>query len=411
MTSVDIHVDVFNDAYLPYLDDVTPLQIFYGGSSSGKSVFAVGQRVVYDLLKGGRNYLICREVARTLRGSVMQEVRKVIGAWGLERLFTVNKSDGVITCNGNGYQAVFVGLDDVEKLKSITPSKGVFTDAIIEEATETQEASVAQIEKRQRGGDDKTAKRIILLFNPILQSHWIYEKYFKPLAWDGRMYRDENILILKTTYKDNRFLTRQDIARLENEKDKYRYDVYTLGEWGTLGNVIFTNWRVEDLSTMRDQFTNHRNGLDFGFSSDPAACPVTHYDKMRKTIYIYDELYQTGLTNDKLAEELKALISDRSVTCDSAEPKSVVELQRYGISARSATKGKDSVLHGIQWLQQQTIIVDSKCINMRNELQGYKWKEDAGGNALPVPVDRDNHLIDALRYAYEDDALENWYSF
>ena len=403
---IELHEAVFNKVYLPYLDDVTPLQILYGGSSSGKSVF-LSQRVVCDLLRGGRNYLVCREVGRTIRGSVAMEIGKVVSAWGVSALFQINKTDGTITAQ-NGYQCVFTGLDDVEKLKSITPAKGVFTDAWVEEATETELASVAQILKRQRGGSEEVPKRLSLSFNPILQTHWIYTTYFKNIAWDNRAYKTDEISILKTTYKDNRFLTKQDISRLENEKDKYRYDVYTLGNWGVLGNVIFTNWRVEDLSGISEQFTNHRNGLDFGYSSDPAAILVSHYDKSRKTIYIYDELYQCNLTNDLLGIEASKMFGVQPVTCDSAEPKSIAELQRYKVDARAAAKGKDSVLHGIQWLQQQTIVVDTKCINMRNELQGYKWKEDKGGNALPVPVDRDNHLVDALRYAYEQDMLETW---
>jgi len=405
---VEIHENVFNKIYVPYLEDTTPLQIFYGGSSSGKSVFCA-QRAVYDLLRGGRNYLVCREVGRTIRGSVAMEIGKVIGAWGVSGLFSINKTDGTITAS-NGYQCVFTGLDDVEKIKSITPAKGVFTDAWVEEATETESASVAQILKRQRGGSEEVPKRLVLSFNPILRTHWIYETYFKHIGWadDQKTYRTDEISILKTNYKDNRFLTKQDVQRLENERDKYRYDVYTLGNWGVLGNVIFTNWEVRDLSGISEQFTNHRTGLDFGYSADPAGIVVSHYDKERKTIYIYDELYQTGLTNDLLAIEAKKMIEQRVVTCDSAEPKSVAELCKYGISAHGATKGKDSVLHGIQWLQQQTIIVDTKCINARNELQGYKWKEDKGGNALPVPVDSDNHLIDALRYAYENDMTSAW---
>jgi phage terminase large subunit len=136
------------------------------------------------------------------------------------------------------------------------------------------------------------------------------------------------------------------------------------------------------------------------------ALVVSHYDRARKTIYIFDELYETGLTNDVLAAELHPMIGKDTVTCDSAEPKSIAELSRFGIFARGARKGKDSVLFGIQWLQQQTIVVDTKCIDMRNELQQYKWKEDRGGNAMREPVDRNNHLIDALRYAYEEDANE-----
>ena len=280
----------------------------------------------------------------------------------------------------------------------------------MEEATECKRDSVKQLMKRQRGGDDNTAKRLVLSFNPILQSHWIYEDYFKTIGWrnDQKEYRGDGLSILKTTYKDNRFLTPDDIRDLENETDTYYREVYTLGNWGVLGNVIFTNWRVEDLSDMRSQFTEHRVGLDFGFSSDPAAVAVTHYDRMRKTIYIYDELYETGLTNDMLADEIKKLAPGLPITCDSAEPKSIAELAKYGVYANSANKGKDSVIHGIQWLQQQTIIIDERCINARNEFQSYKWKEDKYGVSMPVPLDKNNHLIDALRYAYEGDMGETW---
>src|SRR5512137_909760 len=167
MTNVDIYRDVFNPIYLPHLDNMARIQIFYGGASSGKSVF-LAQRDIVDLMKGGRNFLVCRQVGRTLRGSVVQEINKVITDWGLHELFDINKTDGTVTCH-NGYQIVFAGLDDVEKLKSLVPAKGVFTDVRIEEATETDARSVKQLFKRQRGGDPKTPKRLTMSFNPILQ--------------------------------------------------------------------------------------------------------------------------------------------------------------------------------------------------------------------------------------------------
>ena len=404
---IEIDRKIFNPAYRPYLADETPLQIFYGGSSSGKSVF-LAQRAVWDIMRGGRNYLVCRQVGRTIRGSVSQEITKVIKRWGVSNLFNINKTDSTITCE-NGYQIVFSGLDDVEKLKSITPAKGVITDIWVEEATETETDSIKQLEKRLRGGSDEVQKRMIFSFNPIMQSHWIYQEYFKPLGWadDQREYRSEDISILKTTYKDNHFLTAQDVKRLENEKDKYYYDVYTLGKWGVLGDVIFTNWEVADLSGMIDQFTNRRNGLDFGFADDPAAMIVSHYDKSRKTIYIYDELCELGLTNDILATEVKKKIGQQYVTCDSSEPKSIKELQNHSVNAQGAKKGKDSINFGVQWLQQQRIVIDSKCINTRNEFSTYHWKKDKDGNSMRVPVDRNNHFIDSTRYAYEGDMIEN----
>ena len=403
---VSVRVDpaVFNKIYIPHLKNLSRIQIFFGGSASGKSKF-LAQRCVLDLLRGGRNYLICRAVGRTLRKSVFNEINKVISQFGVRDLFTINKSDMFITC-ANGYQIIFTGLDDTEKVKSITPEKGAITDIFIEEATEIERNQVKDLLKRQRGGSEETPKRLTLAFNPILQTHWIYEEYFSSIGWveDQKEHTTSELSILKTTYKDNRFLTLDDVKDLENEKDPYYHNVYTLGNWGVLGNVIFTNWRSEDLSGMRLQWANRRHGLDFGFSSDPAAVVITHYDRMRKTIYVYDELYERGLTNDLLAAEVSERIAQDDIKCDSAEPKSIAELRRYGINARPAVKGKDSILHGIQWLQQQTIIIDSRCVNMRNELQQYKWEEDKDGNAIRRPVDRNNHLIDALRYAYEDEA-------
>lgn len=403
-----IDLDSINDVYREHLDNFSRVQIFYGGSSSGKSAFVVGQRVVHDVLNGGRNYLICRAVAKHSRRSTFVEVQRAIERWGAKDLFHINNTDMVITCV-NGYQILFTGLDNLENIKSIVPKKGAITDIVIEEATQCEQDDVKQLMKRQRGGDEATPKRLTMLFNPIYKTHWIYLEYFARTAWadDQKHYNSPDLSILKTTYLDNRFLTAADRADLENETDQYYHDVYTLGNWGVLGDVIFKNWRVEDLSEMQAQFTNHRNGLDFGFSSDPAALAVTHYDRARKTIYIFDELYERGLTNDVLAHEVKSRIGGDYVTCDSAEPKSIAELQMYGVRALAAAKGKDSVIFGVQWLQQQNIIIDTKCINARMELNVYHWKKDKDGNSIRQPIDKNNHLIDALRYAYDDEYMRS----
>lgn len=395
---------IFNPVYIPYLQDETPTQIFYGGSSSGKSVF-LAQRAVLDLMAGGRNYLVVRNVAKTIKGSVYNEITKAISAMGLDEYFVVLKSDMTITCH-NGCQILFCGLDDTQKIKSITPAKGVITDIWVEEATEIEYSDYKELTKRLRGRSAVT-KRFILSFNPILQDHWIYTEFFSKVWEDNKTcYHDEFLLILKTTYKDNRFLTAQDIRALEDETDAYYYQVYTLGNWGVLGAVIFKNWRVEDLSWLMPIADKHRNGLDFGFAEDPAALSHTHYDRKKKTIYILDELYMPGLTNDILAEEVKGIAGTQMVVCDSAEPKSIRELRQHGVNAIGAKKGPGSVNHGIQWLQQQTIIIHKTCQAHKNEFQKFRWKEDRDGNILPVPVDKDDHLISALRYAYEDEFIE-----
>ena len=394
---------IFNEIYIPYLTNYDRTQIIFGGAGSGKSWF-VFQRTIIDVMQGGRNYLICRQVARTIRTSVFAQVVRTISEWGVDSLFNINKSDFLITCI-NGYQIAFIGLDDPEKIKSIVPAKGSWTDIVIEEATECDKNTVKQLFKRQRGGDESIPKRMTMMFNPILQNHWLFEEYFSKIGWkdDQVEYRGDGISILRTWYIHNKFLTLSDKDDLLKETDKHYSDVFTYARWGILGHVIFTNWRVEDLSGMQAQFTNHRNGLDFGFSSDPAALWASHYDRKAKTIYVYDELYETGLTNDILALRVQDKISDQLVTCDSAEPKSIAELRKYHVMALAAKKGKDSVNFGIQWLQQQTIIVNTNCINVQNELRQYHWKEDAGGHQLPIPVDRNDHFIDAARYAHEGD--------
>ena len=409
---VDYHIevddDIFNDVYRPWLNNMSRIQIIFGGASSGKSVFS-SQRVIIDLLNGGRNYLICRAVAKTIKKSVFNEVVRRISEFGLTDLFKINKSEFTITCV-NGYQALFIGLDDVEKVKSIIPEVGVITDIWIEEATEVDKNTVKSLLRRQRGGSPDTPKRLLMTFNPILQDHWLFHEYFATIGWaDGQTsYQSDTLSILKTWYIHNKYLTADDINDLLNEEDKYFSDVYTFGNWGVLGNVIFTNWTIDDLSMMRERFTNRRHGLDFGFASDPAASGSWHFDKKHKTIYFYDELYERGLTNDELATELLKMFGTELVTADSSEPKSIKELKGYGVNVKPAKKGKDSVVHGIQWLQGCKIVVDRSCINMQNELRQAKWKEGADGKPVspPKPVDKMNHLIDQLRYGSEEDMFD-----
>lgn len=392
---------VFNDVYRKrQLNNQNRYQIYYGGSSSGKS-YSLAQRTVLDVMKG-RNYLIVRNVQNTIKRSVFNEITKAISSFKLTEYFQVNKSDFVITCTVNNRQILFAGLDDAEKIKSITPIEGVITDVWVEEATECDYKAVKQLDKRLRGRS-KFKKRLTLSFNPILQDHWLYTEYFG--IWDdGKQYVEkDDVSILKTTYKDNRFLTEDDIAALENETDSYYYEVYTLGNWGVLGAVIFKNWRVEDLSEIRNTFDRIRHGLDFGFANDPNALINMHYDKSRKRLFLFGEEYVSDMTNDEIAEMVKPHVGSRVVTCDSSEPKTIKELKLRKINAIGAKKGPGSVEAGIRFLQGLEIIICTSCPNAKAEFSKYKWREDKNGNVLPVPVDKDNHLIDAIRYALEDE--------
>lgn len=414
MIKVNIEPEgLINKIYQPFLLNEHKTQIFFGGSSSGKSVF-LAQRILLDIIRG-RNYLVVRKVGNTISKSCWNEITKAISQMKLSMFFKFGKSDLVITCAINGCQILFAGLDDVEKIKSITPQRGSLTDIWCEEATEIDYTDYKQLLKRMRG-ESKFKKRFTLSFNPIYQTHWIYAEFFVNWVEGKNIYQDDNLLIVKSTHEDNEFLTDDDHEALRNEKDEYYYNVYTLGNWGVLGDIIFKNWRVEDLSELIDvgnqkielwkTFDNIRNGLDFGFASDPSAFIRVHYDRMRKKIYILKEFYQRGYTNSMLASELKPIISNERIICDSAEPKSIQELRNAGINALSALKGKDSVNFGIQWLQDHEIIIDMRCQNIKNELVLYQWKKDKDGNTIKQPVDKFNHLIDSLRYALSLDMEE-----
>lgn len=388
-----------NDTYIPYLNDETRTQIFYGGSSSGKSFF-LAQRTVKDVLQG-HNYLVVRNVAGTLKRSVYNQIVKTIGDFGLKDEFIISKSEMVITCVLNDKQILFGGLDDPEKLKSVTPINGVITDIWIEEATETAYEAYKQLTKRLRGESGSIKKRMIFSFNPILQTHWIYKEFFG--RWDDgkSCYKDEKLLILKTTYKDNKYLTDEDIYSLENEADEYYYNVYTLGNWGVLGKVIFTNWRTEDLSGLIPTFDNIYNGLDFGVT-DPNAFIRVHVDEGHKKLYVFDEFEESGILIDELEALIKSRISPTEyITGDPQGAQAILELNSRGITVVGAKKGADSILFGIQWLKSYEIIIDVRCQKFKNEIQAYHWQEDKYGNTLQKPVDKDNHLLDALRYATE----------
>lgn len=408
MPKLRIHRRAFNEAFWPYLNCNVRKQIFFGGSSSGKSFFILGQRTVYDLWRGGRNFLVVRNVGKYNSISTFNEITKAIRQIGIQSFFHINESSLYIGHKENGSEVLFAGLDDVQKIKSVTPTKGSLTDIIVEEATETEQSDLKEVSKRLRGLTGGIPKRETYLLNPIYRTHWIYKEYFEGRFSDkDTRYQDEHLLIHKSTYKDNlRFLEKDDVYDLEHEKNQYYKEVYTNGNWGILGKVIFTNWTVEDISAeRRKSFSKIRNGLDFGFSGDPAVLIQLAIEQ--DTIYIFGEEWRYELTNQTLAVLIKEKIGDEPVWCDCAEPKSIKELQQCGIAAYPVTKGKDSVVFGIQWLQGKKIVVDKRCQNVQNELALYQWEKDKQGNYLPQPVDKFNHTIDAIRYACERDMIRS----
>lgn len=237
MTNIQISKKVFNDKYIPYLDNEDKYLLFYGGGSSGKSYFIV-ERYIYKLLKQKMNLLVLRQTGKTNRDSTFALFKQVINQWHLGMLFNV--TDLRIKCN-NGNEVAFAGLDDSEKLKSVTFENGELTDIWVEEATETQEADINQLKVRLRGG--KSKKQMVLSFNPVNINHWIKRHFI-----DSKL-----ATVCHSTYKDNKFLTEDDKETLESFKytDEYYYNVYCLGQWGVLGKTFFNarniNRRLQEI--------------------------------------------------------------------------------------------------------------------------------------------------------------------
>lgn len=227
--NIRISKKVFNDVYLPYLDNDDRYLLFYGGGSSGKSYY-IAQRWIYKLIHPQRcNLLITRQTGDTNRRSTFPLLKQVISNWNLAEHFKINESDMRIVCKLTGNEVAFAGLDDVEKIKSITFANGELTHIWCEEATEMQEADINQLKVRLRGG--KSKKQMVLSFNPVNIQHWI-----------KRHFIDSGLAtVCFSTYKDNKFLTDDDRKALEDLQyvDEYTYRVYCLGEWGILGKTVF----------------------------------------------------------------------------------------------------------------------------------------------------------------------------
>lgn len=225
MTSVSISKKVFNDVYLPYLDNEDRYLLFYGGGSSGKSYFIV-QRYIKKLMSKKMNLLVVRQTGNTNRDSTFALFKQVIRDWNVGSLFDI--TDLRIRCK-NGNEVIFRGLDDVEKIKSTTFENGELTDIWVEEATETLEEDINQLKVRLRGGTSK--KQMVLSFNPVSINHWIKRHFI-----DSKL-----ATVCHSTYKDNKFLTDEDKEVLESFKnsDTYYYNVYCLGEWRSIRKDIF----------------------------------------------------------------------------------------------------------------------------------------------------------------------------
>lgn len=382
--------DIFNPNVIDFLEDYSHrFEVYYGGAGSGKSFF-IAQKLVLKSLVDKRKMLIMRKVGATLKDSVWQLILDTLVEWQLYSQCKINKSTFTIELP-NGSMFLFKGMDDSEKIKSIT---GI-TDIWVEEATEFVEEDIEQLNLRLRANADSL--QMLFSFNPVSKANWVFRRWFA----DGVELTDDTI-IHKSTYKDNKFLPEeyvQTIEKMASTNPTY-YRIYALGEFASLDKLVFNNWNI---GTVDDTASwDLLCGLDFGFVNDPTAFIVSFVKD--DTLYIDRELVQKGLLNNQIALAISELgFAKSTIIGDSAEQKSIEELKRSGLyRIYPASKGQGSILQGIQKLQQYSIIVNPRCEHTIVELQNYAWKKDRqSGEYINEPIDEFNHCIDALRYSLQ----------
>ena len=396
---MNIHLRInrmlFNDVYYPWLENYRHrYEVYYGGAGSGKSVF-IAQKLLVKAINRKRKVLVIRKYGTTLRDSVFQLVIDTLKKWEIYEYCKINLSTFTITLP-NESVFLFKGLDDSEKIKSITD----ITDIWCEEATELSLDEFTQLDLRLRALVEDL--QIYCSFNPVSKANWVYKKWFAPDA----VYDKQQTFILHTTYKDNRFLPPAYIAALEdkiNTNPTY-YKIYVLGEFGTFEGLVITNWRKEEFDHMQlAQTLEHRAGIDLGWT-DPSAIIDTLYDRNNRIIYVFNEFYKSGQQLSQLAEAIKNMNLTRTkLYVDSAEPRSIQYFRNNQINAVAAQKGQDSVKAGLMFLQDHLIIVHPSCTSFITELENFSYiKSKQTGEYTEETTHEWSHAIDACRYAYSD---------
>lgn len=396
MALINLHIKkrVFNDVYYPYLLDYSRrYEVYYGGAGSGKSVF-IAQKLIIKACRKKRKILVIRKVGTTLKDSVFQLIIDYLQKWGLYSSCKINLTTYTITLP-NGSIFLFKGMDDSEKIKSITE----ITDIWCEEATELSEDEYTQLDLRLRSLEGDL--QMIVSFNPISKVNWTYKRWFEN---PGEV-ELSTTMILKTTYKDNKFLPQAYIDALEAQikTNPVYYRIYALGEFVSLDRLVFQNWKSEEFDHAKIK-GDLLVGMDFGFVNDVSTVVASVLDEDNKRIYVFKEWGATNKTNDELAAIISSLGFSKSViVADSAEQKSIEEIKRLGIMRiKPCVKGPDSIIHGIQRLQQYEIIIHPSCVELLVEMDNYAWTKDRKtGEYVNKPQDSFNHYIDALRYSLQ----------
>lgn len=397
--------------------------VLKGGRGSGKS-FVIPMRIVMDIMEYPVSAIGIRKVQSTVLKSIYANFKAATNILGVRGLFKFVDSRLEITYLPRGNKIYFVGVDDPEKIKSIKDADFPLAIAWFEELAEFKtEDEVTSIEnsilREELEGKiharDKISNKRKKTYPFDYSFYYSYNPPKRKQSWVNKKYEsqfiDDNTYVCHSTYLGNPHLSKKffEEAEIVKAKNPKKYDWEYLGKAIGSGVVPFDNLRFERITDEQvADFDNIRNGIDYGYATDPLAFVRWHYDKKKNGIYAIDEYYGQKISNRQLAKWLttKGYQSDE-MFAESAEPKSNAELKNeFGIKRiKGVKKGPDSVEYGERWLDDLDFIcIDpNRTPNIAREFENIDYQVDRDGNPKPRLEDKDNHAIDATRYAMSED--------
>ena len=393
---LNIKKDTFLPCYQPYIEDYSNrYNVFYGGRGSGKTRFVMAKLLIKGL-KEKRTILLMRKTTASCKFSVWKEFKEAVDRYKLTKYFIFYETDYSAVCKLNGTIFKCSGLDVAEKIKGFSE----ISDVLLEEATEFTPEDVELIDGTVRSIKYRLPLQLYFCFNPVSKANFVFKRF----GFDTGI-APPDTFILKTTYLDNIYLSPDYIARMDNLRitNPTRWKIEALGDFVSLDKLIFQNYRVEEFNNA-DIKGDLLVGLDFGFINDISALTASILDEGNGKLYIFKEWGDTGKTNEELYKIISSLgFSKSTIMADCAEMKSIEELKRLGLTRiKPCSKGKDSIIHGIQRLQNYEIIVHPDCEGVITEFENYSWKKDkATGEYINEPIDNFNHFCDSLRYSLQ----------
>lgn len=407
--------DIVGKGYKTFWEFKGRYRVVKGSRASKKSKTAALWIIVNMMKYPEANTLVIRKVFRTIKDSCFTELKWAISRLGVQQYWKITESPLEMTYIPTGQKIYFRGLDDSQKVTSITVEVGYLCWMLIEEAYEiTKESDFDMLDESIRGAiPEETGlfKQITMIFNPWNEKIWIKPRFFDVPP-------DPDILAMTVNFMVNEWLDEADRKVFETMRvnNPRRFRVAGLGEWGIVEGLIFENWeeKLFDLEEVK-KITGIKSafGLDFGYTNDPSALCCSMIDLRSKCIWVFDEMYRNGMSNEQIALGITAMgYRKEKIRADSAEPKSIDRLRDLGLSnVTAARKGKDSVRHGIDFIQDFKIFVHPKCVNFLTEISNYTWDVDKFDKKLNTPIDDFNHLMDALRYSLEPYSKGSTFSF